>query len=480
MNRLTQRIGYGLVSRLAALHRDQQGTISILSVFVVLFLVMLLGMVMNVGRHLNAKIRMQNAADAAAYSGAVVIARGMNTLALTNRLLFDVFAVTAFMREARDGDAQPYTQDTLAAWPEVGRKLQTSGFTKFEKAGAAIAKKVPRERELVRTYSRWAKAASEQVLPLMEEILREQMIPEFQRAVVAATGDNAQTAAMEVARRNGEADRRHGTLYGVLWRTSAVPVGGVYEDVNPTLPVVDPVRCAEVERVTYLTRARQQRREMARRHLAQWNYWAMLCFDREAKMSQFAQLWRSFTCGHLDRLLDQEYPDTNLPFVIRTRKQEVVDANSHLDRDFTFVAVVYRRRLPEMLPGLFTNPLASDATAYAQARVFVPRPRLVWWLPPPSPYYVGGLPGEFPTLPSGPDEPQEEQPRRWSIERQPFVSDAWDLVNQHWTAGLVPATTPNLVKVLQTNPPAELVDEEVSVPNLEELSTQDVVRISPH
>ncbi|MCE9555866.1 MAG: Tad domain-containing protein, partial [Planctomycetes bacterium] len=84
------------------LHRDEGGTISILSVFAVLLMAMLLGMVMNVGREVNNKVQMQNAADAATYSGGVVMSRGMNTLAFTNHLLCDTFALTAFMREARD------------------------------------------------------------------------------------------------------------------------------------------------------------------------------------------------------------------------------------------------------------------------------------------------------------------------------------------------------------------------------------------
>ena len=63
----------------ARLHRDQRGTISIVSVFTALLLIMLLGMVMNVGRQVDGKIRMQNAADAATYTGGVVLARAMNT-----------------------------------------------------------------------------------------------------------------------------------------------------------------------------------------------------------------------------------------------------------------------------------------------------------------------------------------------------------------------------------------------------------------
>ena len=44
---------------LRRLHRDERGSISIVSVFAVLFLAMLLGMVMNVGRHVDGKIRIR-------------------------------------------------------------------------------------------------------------------------------------------------------------------------------------------------------------------------------------------------------------------------------------------------------------------------------------------------------------------------------------------------------------------------------------
>ena len=45
---------------------------------VLMVLAMLLGMVMNVGRQIDGKIRMQNTADAATYSGGVVLARGFD------------------------------------------------------------------------------------------------------------------------------------------------------------------------------------------------------------------------------------------------------------------------------------------------------------------------------------------------------------------------------------------------------------------
>ena len=68
------------------MHRDERGTISILSVVVLVMLTMLLGMILNVGEQMDDKIKLQNAADAATYSGSLVLTRGMNTLAFTNHL----------------------------------------------------------------------------------------------------------------------------------------------------------------------------------------------------------------------------------------------------------------------------------------------------------------------------------------------------------------------------------------------------------
>ena len=118
-------------------HRDQRGTISIVSVFAVLLLTMLLGMLMNVGRQVDGKIRMQNAADAAAYSGGLVLTRGMNDLAFTNHLLADVFALTAFMREARDQNAKSLVPGILTAWENVGAVFGGSRFQKFSALGPA-------------------------------------------------------------------------------------------------------------------------------------------------------------------------------------------------------------------------------------------------------------------------------------------------------------------------------------------------------
>lgn len=477
---------------LCRLHRCQSGALSILSVFAVLVLTMLLGMVINVGRHVDGKIRLQNAADAAAYSGSAGVARGLNALAFSNHLLCDVFAVTAFMREARDRNAERYVPAILAAWDQIGPLLERSGFPKFERLGTAIVRKTPLEREVVRTYSEWAAAASERILPLMETILREEMIPEYQRAVVRTFPELAQMAAAEAARRDGNPSRGRGLLLGVLWRTgdgtgAPTPVGSPLEGFRPTLPVVDPVFEAALGNPRHLARARDARKNWAQHYLDLWNNSTMYLFDREAKMCQFGSLWRSFTCGQLRQLLDVEYPNANLPHLLRTDGSQMVLPQEELARDYTFVGVAYWHRMPELLPGLFRTPTAGDAIACAEARVFIPRRRLVWlaYSPSSSPSLtpIGGVPGDFPTLPpeGEPAPPAAGGEGGYTVERQPDRSEAWDLFNQNWTAQLVPVTHPSVVAILQMAPPLPaFVREGYRLPSLAGLSAEDLARLNTH
>lgn len=467
----------------ARIHRDQHGTISIVSVFAVMLLAMLLGMVMNVGREVDGKIRMQNSADAAAYSGGVVLARGLNNLAFTNHLLCDVFALTAFLREARDRNSDALAPEILDAWANVAPKFSGSGFPKFEALGSAISNKVPLERQLVSSYSEWAAAASARILPLMEEILAGELIPQYQRAVVEAFPDIAQMAAMEVSRINGAPENGRGELQGVLWRATGVPVGGANELVDPTFPAVDPAECLLDDPGDYIRTARHQRRRLSHRYLRDWNNQAMRFFDREGKMSQFGMLWRSFTCGYLEHLLEVEYPYTNLPHVIRRDGRRVTDRNRYLEDNFVFIATVYWRKVPQMLPGLFRNPMDSDAVAYAEVHLFIPRPRLVWqWHSPGGGDWdvpIGGVPGDFYDLPGG-ENPEPGGDGFWRVGRQ-GVPTHWDLLNQHWTCQLAPATQSTLVDVLQTPPMLpHFNDDGLVLPDLGSLTSEDVGRISPH
>src|SRR5262245_48467202 len=174
------------IQRFKTLHRDQSGSISLATVFALLLLTVLMGMVINVGRQVDNKVKLQNAADSATYSGGVVLARGMNTLAFSNRLLCDVFAMTAYLREGRDRNAESLTPEILATWRKIAPELANSNFSSsdrqpvlnarpgllaFSELGPAISDKVPLEQDMVRTYSDWMAAVADKLLPTFEQIL---------------------------------------------------------------------------------------------------------------------------------------------------------------------------------------------------------------------------------------------------------------------------------------------------------------------
>ncbi len=394
---------------------------SIVSVFAVLFLAMLLGMVMNVGRHVDGKIRMQNAADSAAYSSGVVLARGMNSLAFTNHLLCDVFALTAVLREAQ---------------------AQNSA------------------------------SASNQILTLLEQILSEELIPQYQRAVVVAFPDIAQTAAQQTALRNGEPEYRRGPMFGVLWRTDARPVGGDAESGDSpddrTLPVVDPELDSLADQDQYVKTAVRQRWRLSHIYLDQWNAEILSGIDQAGNMSEFARLWRSATRGYLKHLLNVEYPRKNLPMVIYQNPLQTADASSALDKHYIFISVVYWKKLPEFGPGLFKNPLEADDQAFAEVHLFIPRKRLGWVLEPPPGESgpTGGLGGGVSS--------------QWVVGRVGGPT-GWDLLNQSWDCQLAPVTQAALPTILQSSPDLPgFSSGEYQLPNLSGLSGDDLQQISPH
>lgn len=486
------------------LHKDERGTISIVSVFAFLLLAMLLGMVMNVGRQVDNKVRMQNAADAAAYSGSIVVARGMNDLTFTNHLLADVFALTAFMREARDRHSEQLTPEILAKWDEVAPTFQRSQFERFAEMGDAIPVKTQQEREMIEAYSDWAAATSEVVLPTMEEILAEELIPRYQRAMVEATPQLAQLAADETARRHslrrdGQIDPERGPMHAFLWRTNGAAIGGDSEQFAPTLPVVDPVYETSLGAESYRTVARNQRRSLAFTYLNQRNREALTAFRSLGKMSQFAVLWEGFTEGQLEKLL-AEYPDSNLPHVIRNGDEVFTSAGSsqrnRLLEELMLVAVVYWEPAEEFAPGVFQSPIEGDLVAFAQAQTYIPAAKLIRVFEgrgggggSPSGIPIGGVPGEYVDLPPTqpppannpmPTPPADDGERAWTVVRESVPTD-WDLLNQRWNARLVPATAPAMLQILQTEPPFfALGPADVELPDLSGIDDDDLNYLNHH
>jgi len=441
------------------LHRDESGSISLATVFALLLLTMLLGMVINVGRQVDNKLKLQNAADSATYSGGVVLARGMNSLAFTNHMLSETFALTAIMREARDRHAEPLVPPILAAWDSIGPVLGRSGFPKFDQLGAVIPQKTAAEKQMVTAYGNWIAASSEIVLPVLESILANEEIPKLQRQIVAVTPGLAQTAAASVANRNtgrpSPRDRSRGPIIGVLWRTIVDPVGGASEPVASTLPAVDPT----VDQA-YLQQAIAERSSYATRYLNQWNAELMGPFDQYAKMSQFAGLWRGFTCGQLQQLFEQ-YPNANLPHLIRQPTppgdaNDLLVRNQRLEQDYMFVGVAYRPKVRSTMPRLFADSLVSDNEAFAQGLLFVPRSRPVDLRPDPN------------------------EPGRW-IAYYSISPPGWDLWNENWSFQLVPATAASVATILQTHPQTPAAaGTNLRLPNLQSANWQDVLRVTTH
>lgn len=477
------------------LHRDQRGTIGIVALFTLLALVILLGMVVNTGQQVDQKIKMQNAADAASYSGGVVLARNMNSLAFTNQLLSEVFALTAFMRESQARRAESLTPEILDNWERIGHFMfSPSEFYKFAELGLAIDEKIPPgravdgDREMIFTFSEWAAAGADLMLPVFEGILADELIPRFQTALVATTPEMVQTAVDGTARRHGQAWPQPVTLRAALWRTSADPVGGWSETVRGTLPVVNPVGGTELDMDGYFSRAKTRRDELANMYLRQWNNAVLTHFDRFGKMSQFSNLWRIFTRGELESLLDEEYPSSNLPQVLRSRQP----SRWELEEDYMFVGVVYRAKRADFMPRVFTNPTASDTLAFAQISLFVPEPRLVWARyrehhRSPDGLSGGGIPGltnPFPTLDPDPQPSPSGEPR-WSIVVQSsgWHGGSWSLFNQNWSAQMTPATAELLPEILSSRPyiHGDMNEELVTgLPRFDRLDARAVQWINHH
>ncbi len=457
------------------LHHDERGSVSLVTVFSLMLLTMLLGMVINTSRQVDSKVRLQNAADAATYSGGVVIARGMNGLAFTNHMISDVFALTAFLREARDGNAASLTPQVLTAWSNIAPVLESSEFPKFKALGQAIPEKVRLEQEMILRYSEWMASISALVLPVFEQILAEEAIPQYQRALIAGTPLQAQIAVSEIAYRHGDAvsnrDASRGPLAGLLWRTMLMPVSGESEMVRTTLPVVDPASDEGLQTNGLRRRARTRRNSLAHTYLDHWDNEYMQPFDAEAKMSQFGQLWRGFTCGQLERLLKDEYPDTNLPMMIRplptgvAAGQVQATANVVLDTDYNFVGVTYWPPLTEAMPGIFTSPVQVEHQAYAQGTLFIPTRRLV-------------------LANSGDPYSQLGFYRYWYWVGRQNRPTEWDLWNQNWNFQLVPATTEALPQILSQDPSdagiPTVPERRYYPPNLTDMTGQQMQTLNSH
>lgn len=531
---LNQRCRSGVVTflgkagrRARTLHRDERGTISILSVIVLLLLTMLMGMIMNVGEQIDDKIKMQNSVDAATYSSGVVLARGLNTIAFTNHLLSETFALTAYFREGRDRYAESLVPEILDTWKAVGEQMEMSQFKLIRDIKPAINPKIQMERELVKTFSDMTAVKARLLIPAFERILGvpegysfsadqqqavadSHLIPVFQRQVVQAISESSRQISAEVAKRNMPGPLRRKTQC-VIWSLQTNSQS-LIDDANPIerlMPALDPANegpdvsyLSSGEKFLYQQMARKRRDQLAANYLRQWiddDNFDLGPFERNtmdqggrvsAKMSQFINLYRGFTCAKLNHLLHDQFPQTNLPHVLRQplsrqnratyTTQTVVNGSSstttgtftgtlisqqdYLDYDFTYMGAVYRPQRAPVMPGMYRVPINGNAFSFARVMVYLPRARYTT---------SGGCPRFYGISIDG-----FSGASSCGTPRKDPWPEEWSLFNQNWAAKMIPASSDSVLTLVKTNPAEKAPG--VQMPDLKSLQMQDFKAINFH
>ena len=515
-----------LFKPLDSFHRDEQGAMTFVTLFTVLMLAFLLGMILNVCRLADAKIRMQYAVDAATYSSGVVMARGMNSLAFTNHLLCDVFALTAFLRVGSTVDSEnPNAPDELAlrladAYLEVGQQnfnIPDLPKKNWRNLPAALAFGGSQNRAMVETFSAWVKDFSDAVLPSLEMVLEDELIPKYQQMLTTTIGEMVQQTAHDVATRNIGGNREG--MSAAIWRSSnknktinAWQFGeAVDAETPPGLPVVDPKYPPRhaFDPAFYRRTARAQRERLAKTYLDQWNNEKLLAFNHLDGMSQFTTIWRGFTEKALERLLEEDDvgKNKNLLHVIwtpnyiqenakvlsahltedlrpilsfgfsRQDRNTRQDRNNELGDCYTFVGVVKQKQFSPFMPSLFTNPLSGEQRlTFAQGLLCLTAPRLITSTFR-APCCKLTVHDPTATIADGTFQITEGSISSHIEYSGPMITDEvrqhhgieWNLLNQNWQFKLSPTRFYGLKQILAKNDPA-----------FQRLQQDDIDRINTH
>jgi hypothetical protein len=95
-------------SRPPDLWRRHDGQALLFVVLVLFTLICFIGLTINVGHRVSSKIELQNAADAAAMSGAIWIARGLNLISILNVSMTEILAFIIFLEAVKKGNTALY------------------------------------------------------------------------------------------------------------------------------------------------------------------------------------------------------------------------------------------------------------------------------------------------------------------------------------------------------------------------------------
>jgi hypothetical protein len=124
---------------LRELEQDQRGAIMLLGVFMAIFLTAMLYYVVGIGDAILQRERMQDASDAAAFSAAVVYARGMNVLVLINMVMAALLAVLIALRVVETLTTIALVAVSLMSFlnPELGTAIPELGALRTQMHEAA-------------------------------------------------------------------------------------------------------------------------------------------------------------------------------------------------------------------------------------------------------------------------------------------------------------------------------------------------------
>jgi hypothetical protein len=126
LRRLAAAGGRRLAARCGRIAREEDGKVAIVSIFVVAAIALMIGFVTNLGLVARDRIRLQNAADAAASSTALWMARAVNGVTATNHMMGEMTALLAAL-EGFGGPLLGSGQEVFSAESEKYNNLITGG-----------------------------------------------------------------------------------------------------------------------------------------------------------------------------------------------------------------------------------------------------------------------------------------------------------------------------------------------------------------
>lgn len=115
---------FGRWGGLRSLHESEDGTMAQVTIIVVMGFTILVGMVGNVGRIVQKKVAVQNAADSVAYSTALWEARSMNAVTAINHLMGEVTSICVLHEAIGGPELDDGQQQSSDEFKDLNKKIK--------------------------------------------------------------------------------------------------------------------------------------------------------------------------------------------------------------------------------------------------------------------------------------------------------------------------------------------------------------------